>query len=132
MHDPHAHDPLRRYVDFECRLRAPQTGSVVLDGVGAQSILGGGAPSLTAIAAATSSSATRTGALTLRRRTHPERIPRALWRDAPDQRNRQVNGTLSAPSSTLDANGNFTVAATGSVDLGAGTHTFGANYTGSG
>ena len=34
------------------------------------------------------------------------------------------------PSATLDANGSFTVAATGSVNLGAGTHTFGASYTG--
>ena len=36
------------------------------------------------------------------------------------------------PSATLDANGNFTVAATAAVDLGAGMHTFGANYTGTG
>ena len=109
---------------------APQTGSVVLDGVGAQSILGNGTlPSLTIAA---SSSATRTGAMTL---AAGLTLNGSLAHSGgPLQINgtSTVNGTLSMPSATLDANGNFTVAATGSVDLGAGTHTFGASYTGSG
>ena len=109
---------------------APQTGNVVLDGVGAQSILGNGTlPSLTIAA---TSSATRTGAMTL---AAGLTLNGSLAHSGgPLQINgpSTVGGTLSMPSATLDANDNFTVAATGSVNLGAGTHTFGANYTGSG
>ena len=87
---------------------APAGGLVVMSGTGAQSIAGAGLFATLTIdgTSVTTSpvSLTVAGPLT-------------------------VNGTLSMPAATLDANGSFTVGATGSVDLGAGTHTFAQNYT---
>ena len=109
---------------------APTTGNVVLDGVGAQSILGNGM--LPALTIAATSSATRTGAMTLAGGLTLDGSLAHSGGTLQINGVATVNGTLSMPSATLDANGHFTVAATGSVNLGAGTHTFGANYTGSG